>query len=129
MGSKTSKTKPDNVADNPGIMHYPTNVGAPAFTVPDVLGKGKERGITATHQLETKFEQLKEEYFKLVALAEDTQMVYNARCNFIPVVGRVYHLYDSESGLFLSLIEPESWQHKKHLGSYKLSSEQTWEKQ
>ena len=120
--------KPDNVVTNPATMRYPTNVGAPAFTVPDVLGKSKERGITATHQLETKFLQLQEEYFKLVAVAEDTEMVYNARCSFIPVVGRIYHLYAGADGMFLSLIAPNQWD-QINIGSYKLSSEQLWEKQ
>ena len=124
----TKEDKPDNVVDAPALMSYPTNVGAPAFTVPDVLGKSKERGITATHQLESKFDQLRQEYFKLVALAEDTEMVYNARCNFIPVVGRVYHLYQGRDGMFLSLIAPDQW-NQINIGSYKLSSEQTWEKQ
>jgi len=110
-------------------MSYPTNVGAPAFTVPDVLSVSKERGISATHQLETKFEALKEEYFKLVELAEDTALMYNARCNIVPVVGEVYHLYDGKDGLFISMIEPETWPSQDHVGSFKLTSEQTWEKQ
>ena len=127
--SETGKTKPDNVVDTPASMAYPTNVGAPAFTVPDVLSVSKERGISATHQLETKFEALKEEYFKLVELAEDTALMYNARCNIVPVVGEVYHLYDSKDGLFISMIEPETWKSQIHIGSFKLTSEQTWEKQ
>jgi hypothetical protein len=127
--SETGKTKPDNVVDTPAIMSYPTNVGAPAFTVPDVLSVSKERGISATHQLETKFEALKEEYFKLVELAEDTALMYNARCNIVPVVGEVYHLYDGKDGLFISMIEPETWPSQDHVGSFKLTSEQTWEKQ
>ena len=127
--SETGKTKPDNVVDAPALMTYSTNVGAPAFTVPDVLSVSKERGISATHQLETKFEALKEEYFKLVELAEDTALMYNARCNIVPVVGEVYHLYDSKDGLFISMIEPETWLSQDHVGSFKLTSEQTWEKQ
>jgi hypothetical protein len=123
------KDKPDNVVDNPASMAYPTNVGAPAFTVPAVLGRKKERGINATHQLETKFEQLKEEYFKLCQLAEDTDLVYNAQCGFNPVVGKVYHLYTgSNNNLFLSIIEPESVNWECH-GSFKLTSEHTWERQ
>ncbi len=124
-----SKSKPDNVVDAPSLMSYPTNVGAPAFTVPDVLTKSKERGINATHQLETKFDALKEEYFKLVELAEDTALMYNARCNLIPVVGNIYHLYDGKDGLFISMIDPQTWESQKHIGSFKLTSEQTWQKQ
>jgi hypothetical protein len=119
--------KPDNVVDAPALLPYPTNVGAPAFTVPDVLGISKERGITATHQLETKFDALKEEYFKLVKLAEDTSLMYTARCMITPVVGEVYHLYNSKDGHFISMIEPEKWKSQEHLGSFKLTSEQTWE--
>lgn len=119
--------KPDNVVANPMSMAYPTNVGAPAFTVPDVLGRKKERGANATHQLETKFEQLKKEYFELCQLAEDTDLVYNAKCNFNPVVGQTYHLYEGKDGVFLSMIEPEKW-NKEWLGSFKLTAEHTWER-
>lgn len=129
MVSKTSRTKPDNVVDTPALTSYPTNVGAPAFTVPDVLSVSKERGVSATHQLETKFEALREEYFKLVELAEDTALMYNARCNIVPVVGEVYHLYDGKDGLFISMIDPKTWASQDHIGSFKLTSEQTWQKQ
>ena len=57
--TEISKKKPDNVADNPNSLPYPTNVGAPAFTIPDVLKHKNERGVNATHLLETKFEDLK----------------------------------------------------------------------
>lgn len=120
--------KPDNVVDNPATMAYPTNIGAPAFTVPDVLSRKKERGANATHQLETKFDQLKEEYFRLVKLAEDTDLVYNAKCNFNPVVGDVYHLYEGNEGLFLSMVEPEKW-NMVHCGSFRLTAEHTWERE
>jgi hypothetical protein len=120
--------KPDNVVDNPATMSYPTNIGAPAFTVPNVLTRKKERGANATHQLETKFDQLKEEYFRLVQLAEDTDLVYNAKCNFNPVVGEIYHLYKGNEGLFVSMIEPDKWS-QEHYGSFKLTSEHTWERQ
>ena len=122
------KKKPDLVADNPGLMPYPTNVGAPAFTVPAVLSKKRERGANARNQLTSKFEELKEEYFRLAQLTEDTEMVYNARFNYNPVVGRIYHLYEGEDGLFLSMIEPERW-NMSCFGSFKLTSEHTWERQ
>ena len=120
--------KPDLVADNPGLSPYPTNVGAPAFTVPAVLSKKRERGANARAQLTSKFEELKEEYFRLAKLTEDTEMVYNATCNINPVVGRMYHLYKGNNGLFLSMIEPERW-NMPCFGSFKLTSEHTWERQ
>jgi hypothetical protein len=120
--------KPDNVVDAPASMPYPTNIGAPAFTVPNVLTRKKERGANATHQLEAKFDALKEEYFKLVQLAEDTDLVYQARCGFNPIVGKVYHLYESPEGMFISMIDPAEWDMTFH-GSFKLTSEHTWERQ
>jgi len=124
-----TKKKPDNVVDKPNIMPYPTNIGAPAFTVPDVLANKNERGVNATHYLETKFDQLKEEYFKLVQLAEDTELVYNAKYSFIPVVGRTYYLYkDNHDGVFLSIIHPDSWKEKQCLGGFLFTSENIWQR-
>jgi len=119
------KKKPDLVADNPGTMPYPTNVGAPAFTVPAVLTKKRQRGANARNQLYAKFEELKREYFKLARLTEDTELVYNAIFNYTPVVGNIYHLYRGSKGLFLSMIEPDRWDMEHH-GSFKLTSEHTW---
>jgi len=121
--------KPDQFVANPASMPYPTNVGAPAFTVPDVLKDKNERGANATHALETRFEELKEEYFRLVKLAEDTSLVYNAEYRFIPVVGKIYYLYIGPTNkLFLSLIEPEraSWEFK---GSFRYTYDNVWERQ
>ena len=120
--------KPDNVTDFAAILPYPTNIGAPAFTIPDVLQHKKERGVTATHYFETKFDELKEEYFKLVKLAEDTQQVYNASYRFLPVVGKVYSLYINNDKLFLSIIEPSRWPQMRFKGSFKFTSDNTWEK-
>ena len=121
--------KPDQFVVNPASMPYPTNVGAPAFTVPDILKHKTERGINATNALTTRFDELKEEYFKLVQLAEDTSLVYNAEYSFIPVVGKTYYLYiGSTDKLFLSLIEPEraSWEYK---GSFRYTYDNVWERQ
>jgi hypothetical protein len=122
-----TKKKPDNVVDNANTLPYPTNVGAPAFTVPDVLQNKQERGVNATHYLETKFDALKQEYFKLVEIANDTELVYSAKYNFIPVVGKQYYLYDDEKGgNFLSIIEPQSWKQKRCLGTFLYTSENVW---
>jgi len=120
--------KPDNVTDFAATLPYPTNVGAPAFTVPDVLKHKQERGITATHYFETKFDELKKEYFKLVKLAEDTQLVYTASYNFIPVVGNIYSLYFNNDKLFLSTIEPHRWEKMTFKGSFKFTSNNIWER-
>ena len=108
-------------------MPYPTHVGSPAFTVPDVLTKSNERGTTAGHQLQSKFDELAQQYFNLVQLAEDTELMYNARCNIIPIVGKVYHLYQNKGEYFISMIAPTEW-NMEFYGSFKLTSEHTWER-
>jgi hypothetical protein len=54
--------KPDNVADNPGLLPYGSNVGAPAIKVEDI----NSWKISKVHKLnknyEDKFKELQEEY-------------------------------------------------------------------
>jgi hypothetical protein len=122
-----NKKKPDNVVDSPGTMPYPTNLAAPAFTVPDVLTYKSEHTKTASAYLDSCFEELKQQYIELAKLAYDTQLVYNAKISFIPIVGHIYHLYTNDNNvLFLSMIEPENWQKMKHMGTFKYSTNTTW---
>ena len=123
------KKKPDMVVEQPQIMEYPTNVGGPAFFVPDVLKHKNEKGVNALRYFNTKFEELKNEYYELIKLSNDTEKVYNAKYNFVPAVGKVYHLYESaDESFFLSIIGPDEWG-MKHEGSFKFTSDNTWEKQ
>lgn len=123
------KKKPDMVVDNPESIMYPTNLGAPKFYVPDVLKHKNERGVNASHYLDAKFNELKEEYFKLIQIAEDTEAVFNSSYNFIPAVGKIYHLYEKlDNSFFLSIINPDEWD-MKHKGSFKFTSDNTWERQ
>ena len=113
---------------NAALLPYATNVGAPAI-VPDDVGFWKARGVSkVNHQLSAKFEEIKEEYRKLIEEFRWNELVYNARYNFEPVIGEVYHLYSRNSGeLFLSLVEPRMWK-QTHVGSFRLESTQKWVK-
>jgi len=118
--------KPDNVADNPGLLPYASNVGAPVIEAENI-DLWKQRGVHKVNkQLETKFLELKEEYQKLVEEYKWNDLVYNAQFSFEPVIGETYHLYPKVNGeIFLSLIEPTEWD-KESLGSFRLNSEQKW---
>jgi len=120
------KNKPDRVADNPMALPYGSNASAPAIVLPDVGGFKTGRGIEAKHHLESKLEEIKQEYFKLAKLAEDTQLVYQAKFNFVPTVGETYHLYYTGSDYILSLIEPERWDRFQFIGSYRLETDSVW---
>ena len=118
--------KPDNVADNPGLLPYASNVGAPAIRTEDI-DAWKQRGVNKVNkQLSTKFEELKEEYKRLVQEFQWNELVYTAKFSYEPVIGETYHLFVGNDGApFLSLIGPNEW-NREHIGSFRLDSNQKW---
>ena len=120
------KKKPDQVVDAPGIMPYTTNVGAPAIQHENI-DAWKQRGVAkVNHELETKFNELKAEYQRLVKEFKWNELVYNAKFSFEPVIGETYYLYNDKRGdIFLSLIAPTEW-NKVCVGAFKLDSNQKW---
>jgi len=123
-----SKNKPDQVVDNPGLMPYTTNVGAPAIQKDDIE-LWKYRGVSkVNHQFKTRFDELKKQYEQLVDEFEWNDLVYNAKYSFEPIIGETYHLYYKEDKPFLSLIGPNEWK-KPYIGSFTLDSNNKWIKQ
>ena len=118
-----------NTSENPGLLPYGSNVGAPAIKIEDV-SIWKNRGVEKVNkQLNAKLVELKEEYAKLVEEFQWNELVYKAIFSFEPVIGETYHLYLNKQGnLFLSLIDPTEW-NKEHVGTFKLSSDLKWIKQ
>lgn len=126
------KQKPDNIVFSQekgyhaNILPYATTVGAPAIKTDDVVA-WKTRGIHQVNkEFEGKFNELKDQYKKLMEEYEWNDLVYNAKFSFEPVVGEIYHLYNSNDGThFLSLIGPNEW-NKEHIASFKLNSDKKW---
>ena len=52
----------------------------------DLEGFKNEKGVIAKQHLEQKLQEIKEQYENLLELANDTQLVYNARYNFVPIM-------------------------------------------
>ena len=120
--------KPDNVAENPGLLPYGSNVSAPAIKVEDTTIWKNTNALKVNHQLQTKFNELKEEYKKLVEEYKWNELVYNAKFNFEPVIGQTYHLYIGRDGnIFLSMINPNEWDYEC-VGSFILDSNNKWNK-
>ena len=120
--------KPDNVADNPGILPYASNDGAPAIKVEDISAWKAVNAIKVNHQLQTKFNEFKEEYKKLVEEYKWNELVYNAKFSFEPVIGQTYHLYIGRDGnIFLSMVNPDEWSYE-WVGSFTLDSNNKWNK-
>ena len=125
-----SKDKPDNVADNPGLLPYASNVGAPAIKPDDVATWKSEKVVKTNHYFETRYNEIKEEYRKLIESYEWNKLVYESEFKWEPVKGETYYLYQRSEGnqdLFLSLIEPH-YNEWIFIGAFKLDSNDKWEK-
>ncbi len=118
--------KPDNFAENKPLLPYGDNISAPAIR-PDNIDDWKLRGVNKVNkQIQTKFDELKKEYQKLVEEYQWNDLVYQSKFSYEPVIGEIYHLYVGNDGNpFLSLILPDEWD-KEHIGSFELNSEQKW---
>jgi len=124
--------KPDNVVFsgkngyNANLLTYSTSVGAPVIKMEDVVS-WKSRGISNVNkEFENKFNELKEQYEKLMQEFEWNELVYSSKFLFEPVIGEIYHLYANNDGTqSLSLIAPNEW-HKEHIGTFKLNSDRKW---
>lgn len=120
--------KPDNVAENPGLLPYGSNIGAPAIKIEDTTSWKLANANKVNHQLQTRFNELKEEYKKLVEEYKWNELVYNAKFNFEPIIGCTYHLYiGRDENIFLSLIKPNEWKYEC-VGSFVLDSNNKWNK-
>lgn len=108
-------------------LTYGTNIGAPAIKLDDVKGWRQIHVYDVNNQFKTKYEELKAEAEKLIEDYNWNELIYNkAEYSFLPVVGHTYHLYIRENQtIFLSMIEPTSW-NKKHIASFTLNSSNKW---
>ena len=65
----TKKKKPDNVADNPSILPYGSNVGAPAIKSTNIDTWKNEKVIKTNKYFKARYNEIKEEekyYFNLL---------------------------------------------------------------
>lgn len=111
---------------NASKLDYATSVGAPVIKMDQVVS-WKSRGIqNVNKEFESKFNELKLEYQKLMEEYKWNEIVYNAKFSFEPVIGEIYHMYLGEDNLhFLSLISPQEW-NKKYVATFKLNSDKKW---
>ena len=126
------KKYPDNIVYDyklekfdANVKAYPTSVGAPGF---EPIKVDKSSGVTANHYFESRLNELKEEYKKLIQEYNWTKLVYESSYSFQPIVGHAYHLYESkDKSLWLSLIGPDEWD-QPYVGSFELLTNGKWQK-
>ena len=133
--TKKPKERPDNVVFNEvtksydaGLKRYSTNIGAPLIVHND-LGNWKRVGSNkVNNHLKAQYEDVKEQYTKIVEVYEWNQKIYDSKFNFEPNMGMIYHLYENkDNSCFLSIIGPDEW-NKTHLGSFKLNADRIFVK-
>ena len=123
--------RPDNFSENAHILPYGSNNSAPAVVLPDLDAFRSERGSQASNFFNERVAQLNREYQQLLELAKQTELVYNAKYNFVPRVGTTYHMYQKQDqSTFLSMISPAEWTNNTftYQGSYIFTADAVWER-
>jgi len=116
-------------AENKAIMPYGDSVGAPSIHPTNISAYKQEKVIKTNHYFEARFDEIKEEYRKLLEAYKWNELVYNSDFRFEPIKGKTYHLYQrgEDETLFLSLIGPDEW-NQIYIGSFRLDSDDKWDK-
>ena len=121
-----SNKKPDSYVENAALLPYGSNIGAPAIKVSNIEHWKEPRVLSINQHFENKFEEIKNEYEKLIEEYKWNELVYKAKFSFEPVIGKIYYLYYGlNDKVFLSLIGPNEW-NKKHIGSFKYNYDNKW---
>lgn len=125
--------KPDNVVwseevgYNASTKHYPTNLGAPSFNLPDLALSKTAAGKKMIDVFEREKQELIDKAKKLQEEYESSILVWESIMNFEPIVGHTYYLYDFDKGMTLSMISPKEWKYSdRFVGSFTLNSENKW---
>jgi len=129
------KKKPDHIVFdaetqtyNGKLLPYSSSVSAPKITPPDVTSWKNTNIVSANNQFKAKYEAIQEEYNRMMREFEYNNLVYRAKFNFEPIVGKTYHLYRAkDESSFLSLILPHECNFD-HIGTFRLGPDKTWEK-
>jgi hypothetical protein len=120
--------KPDNVAENPGLLPYGSNVSAPSIKPVDLTTFKKNGLDKVTKVFDRRYKEIVEQAETLQKSFLITQTIYESKYKFEPIIGEIYHLYEDSDGEYsLSIISPKEW-NKKHVYSVVLNSDMTWTK-
>ena len=107
-------------------LTYGSSTSAPAIRLDDVGGWKQIQAQNANKIFTKKYEEIKNEFRKLVDEVSWNEFVYSSTYNFLPVIGETYYLYEKDDGsVFLSLIAPNEWR-MKFLGATRLESNNKW---
>jgi hypothetical protein len=121
------KKLPDSYVVNRSLKSYPTEIGSINFKVDDIELFKKNKTSNLKNYYSQKFNELRDEYLRLMDDIDVNERLYNCKYSFEPIVGHTYHLYlDDKGSEFLSIISPEEWKNKSYIGSYLYDSNGRW---
>ena len=113
----------------PRELTYGSNLSAPAIKLENVDGWRLAKVKDVNNEFKARYDELIAEAERLKEEYNWNEILYGkTQYNFQPTVGNIYHLYSREDdSLFLSIIEPSSW-NKNHIASFRLESNNKWTK-
>lgn len=120
------------------VLPYSASVSG-AVIKPTEEGVIRHKALTAMEeQTNMQLEQIRKQIELLALQAQEIQkrkelsmMIYNAKLNFQPVIGQVYHLYEKkDDNLMISMVSPREWgasgPFKRHIAKVQLLADHTW---
>lgn len=120
------------------VLPYSASVSG-AVIKPTEEGVIRHKALTAMEeQTNMQLEQIRKQIELLALQAQEIQkrkelsmMIYNAKLNFQPVIGQIYHLYEKkDDNLMISMVSPKEWgasgPFKRHIAKVQLLADHTW---
>jgi hypothetical protein len=120
------------------VLPYASSIGGVAIR-PTKEGVIRHQALQAMEeQTNMQLDQIKEQIELLARQAQEivkrkelSLMIYDAKLNFRPVIGHVYHLYQKNDDTYiLSMVSPQEWgglgPFKAFIASAKLLADHTW---
>lgn len=120
------------------VLPYSSSVAGVAIR-PTKEGVIKHKALSAMEdQTNMQLDQIRQQIELLARQAQEIRkrkelslMIYEAKLNFKPQIGQVYHLYEKKDGThILSLVAPQEWgasgPFKQFVSSVKLLADHTW---
>jgi Protein of unknown function (DUF2452) len=121
------------------VLPYAHSVSGVAIR-PTEQGAIKHKALQAmAEQTDMHLDQIRKQIELLAIQANEikrrrelSMLIYDAKINFLPQIGQIYHLYEKKNGdNTLSLIAPSEWgggagPYQRHLGGVKLLADHTW---
>jgi hypothetical protein len=128
----------EKIAENPHLLPYAHERGGASIKPVD-MGRVKGLAVSAMYeQTDMQLDQIKAQIELLARQANEIQnrmsiseRIYEAQMGIDPIIGRVYYLYDKDSGEnVLSMISPAEWGPRlpyNYIATIKLLADHTWD--